>query len=88
MGASADHCSLFDMPAIYQICVRGAVQSEWADRLEGMSIHLATTDDGLSITILIGALTDQASLAGLLNTLYDLQLTVLSVQRIASASMS
>lgn len=74
------------MPAVYQICVRGTIHPEWTDRLEGMSIHLATTDDGRSMTILIGALTDQASLAGLFNTLYDLQLTVLSVKRIANAA--
>lgn len=52
-----------------------------------MAVHVTEADDGPTVTVLIGELTDQASLTGLLNTLFDLQLPVLSVQRIADATL-
>jgi hypothetical protein len=38
-------------------------------------------DDGLLVTTLEGKLTDQAALAGVLDTLYGLHLTIFSVMR-------
>ena len=71
----------FDIPATYQIVVQGQVDTTWLDRLEGMTIFQAVKEDNSPITTLEGELNDQAALAGVLNTLYELQLTVLSVQR-------
>lgn len=88
MPTSTGNRSYFDTPAIYQISVRGTIQPSWCDRLEGMTVHVTETGDVPTVTVLIGELTDQASLTGLLSTLYDLQLTVLSVQRIADANMA
>jgi len=72
---------LFDSPANYQIIVQGKLTLGWLDRLDGMTICPATVEADPPITILEGELSDQAALAGVLNTLYELQLTVVSVNR-------
>jgi hypothetical protein len=72
----------FDRPATYQISVQGRIDPTWSDRLEGMTISLATVEAGPPITTLEGDLSDQAALAGVLNTLYELHLPVISVKRL------
>ncbi len=72
---------LFDNPATYQIVVQGQIDPAWTDRLEGMRICQNAEESGKSITALQGELSDQAALAGVFNTLYELHLTILSVQR-------
>ncbi len=69
----------FDGPAPYRIRVRGEVPARWSSRLEGMTITVQTSA-GPPITTLTGDLDDQASLAGVLRTLYELHLPVLSVE--------
>lgn len=76
----------FDGPAAYQITVRGVIAPGWAGRLEGMAIHRLILDDGTIFTILTGELTDQAALSGVLNTLYDLQLPLVAVNKLPFAS--
>ncbi len=73
----------FDSPANYQISVEGRIDLAWSDRLEGMAICLVTSDAEYPITTLVGELTDQAALSGVLNTLYELHLPVLSVKRLS-----
>jgi hypothetical protein len=72
----------FDHPASYQITVQGRIDPAWSDRLDGMTIHCASEDTSLSFTMLEGELNDQAALAGVLNTLYELHLTVYLVNRL------
>jgi hypothetical protein len=72
----------FDNPATYRISVQGRIDPSWSDRLEGMAIYLATDESNPSVTTLVGELNDQAALAGVLNTLYELHLAVLSVKRL------
>jgi hypothetical protein len=69
----------FDRPAAYQIRVQGRVDAYWSHRLGGMTIRLTEEEARPPVTILEGELLDQAVLAGVLNTLYELHLTVLSV---------
>jgi hypothetical protein len=76
----------FDGPAFYQITVRGVIAPGWAGRLEGMTINRLVLDDGTTFTILTGELTDQSALSGVLNTLYDLQLTLVAVNKLPFAS--
>jgi hypothetical protein len=70
----------FDDPATYQIRVQGRLKASWSDRLEGMTISLTAPEVGLPETTLEGELPDQAALAGVLNTLYELHLPVLEVK--------
>jgi len=72
----------FDQPATYRISVQGRIDPNWSDLLGGMTICPATTNADPKVTTLEGKLSDQASLAGVLNTLYELHLTVVSVQRL------
>jgi len=72
----------FDCPATYQIAVEGRIALTWSDRLEGMTIHQAAEAAESPVTTLEGELSDQAALAGVLNTLYELHLPVLSVNRL------
>ena len=70
----------FDGSATYQIWVGGHVASNWSDRMEGMSVRQPANEDGPVVTLLEGKLIDQAALAGLLNTIYEMHLVVLSVE--------
>ena len=47
-----------------------------------MAIKQSEASDKPPVTILIGHLRDQAALAGVLNTLYELHLPVLSVENL------
>ena len=66
-------------PAIYRIRVRGHIDAKWSERLEAMNITEVQRSDRENETILVGRLADQAALAGVLNTLYEQHLPVLSV---------
>jgi hypothetical protein len=72
----------FDRPANYQISVQGRIDPTMSDLLGGMAISLDTVQADHPVTTLYGELVDQAALAGVLNTLYELHLTVLSVKRL------
>lgn len=71
---------LFDGPARYKIRVLGWINQSWSDRLEGMAIKLDATDEDQPVCTLEGELSDQAALFGLLISLYELHLPVLSVK--------
>jgi hypothetical protein len=66
-------------PAIYRIRVRGHLDAKWSERLEGMNITEVRHSEKDDETILVGRLADQAALAGVMNTLYEQHLPVLSV---------
>jgi hypothetical protein len=72
----------FDRPATYQISVQGRIDLTWSDRLEGMTICKASPEATPPVTTLQGELSDQTALAGVLNALYELHLTVLLVKRL------
>jgi hypothetical protein len=69
----------FDRPAAYQINVQGMIDPDWSDRLAGMTMSLIREEARPPVTTLKGELSDQAALAGVLNTLYELHLPILSV---------
>ena len=73
----------FDCPATYQIIVQGRIDPDMSDLMGGMTIQIKSSEEtGSLVTILKGELTDQAALAGVLNSLYELHLTVNSVERL------
>ena len=72
----------FDRPANYQISVLGRIDPTMSDLLGGMTISPDTVEADPPVTTLEGELRDQAALAGLLNTLYELHLPVLLVKRL------
>jgi len=76
---------MYDNPGTYRIVVQGRIEASWIDSLEGMSVYGATGETGEAMTILEGELVDQAALVGVLNTLYGLRLTIISVSRMDEA---
>ena len=72
----------FDSPATYQICVQGRIDSTWSARLGGMTICRTTVEANSPVTTLQGKLRDQAALASVLNSLYEMHLTLLLVNRL------
>ena len=70
----------FDTPATYRIRVQGHLDDSWSDRLGGMVLTRAYTEDKQPMTILVGRLSDQAALSGAMNTLYERHLSVFSVE--------
>ena len=66
------------MSEIHEIRVQGHLDDRWVDWLEG----LALTRENDGTTTLTGRLTDQAALHGVLNTIRDLNLPIVSVRRV------
>jgi hypothetical protein len=71
-----------DTPATYCVRFQGALDHSWADCLGGMSVEVTEAPGGVTITTLTGVLEDQAALGGVLGTIYDLGLPLLSVERL------
>jgi hypothetical protein len=67
-------------PATYRIEVEGHLDASRSDRLAGMKITSRERADKTTVTTLIGRLRDQAELSGVLNSLYDLHLSILKVE--------
>ncbi len=66
------------LPATYRIEVLGSLDSSWSERLAGMEITTTGGSGIVSRTILQGQVIDQSALAGVLNTLCDLGLPLIS----------
>jgi len=68
--------------AEYKISVMGFLEDSYSDRLGGLSIQATQYDQqsGKLITILRGQVVDQAALLGVLNTLYNMRMPLLSVE--------
>jgi hypothetical protein len=76
-----------DVPSIspdqadsYEIRIKGTIGDQWFDMFEGLNI----TQDEEGNSILAGPIIDQAALHGLLKTIRDLGLQLLSVNRFTS----
>ncbi len=71
----------FDRPRNYRIRVLGLLDKSWSEKLGGLRITASSLKDQKEpVTELVGKVCDQAELAGLLNSLYELHLTLLSVE--------
>jgi hypothetical protein len=66
-----------DAPLACTIRVVGTLDPRWSERLGGLRVH--ATGRSYPVTELSGPLRDQAALFGVLTTLYDLGLPLLSV---------
>jgi hypothetical protein len=61
----------------FEILVKGHLDDSWSDWLEGLEVKLLENGE----MILFGYIGDQAALMGILNKLYGLSLTLLSVNK-------
>ncbi|WP_148862790.1 hypothetical protein [Marinobacter fonticola] len=71
----------FDGGGFYRIVVQGGIPEDWMDRLNGMDV--VTSDDApqYKTYVLQGRVRDQTELNGLLETLYRLQVVIISVDQ-------
>ena len=69
-----------EAPATYRIRVQGSLDKSWSDSLAGMGITTEDQGDSAPVTVLLGRVMDQAELTGVLNSLYELHLPILSVE--------
>jgi hypothetical protein len=67
-----------DAPAVYAIRVQGRVEFDWSDRLAGMQIFVSPDPPG-AYTQLVGRLSDQSELLGVVNSLFNLGFPILEV---------
>ena len=72
----------FNRPGNYRIRVQGFLDKKWSERLGGLRITTSKTGDQKSVTVLQGRVSDQAELAGVLSTIYQRHLTLLSVEHL------
>jgi len=63
---------------VYEIHVKGHLNSQWSDWLEGMQVKLLDNGE----MVLYGPIVDQAALMGVLNKLNRLNLAILSVNEV------
>lgn len=78
MGGIGSGITLHE-PAVCVIRVRGALSSDWSERLGGLRITV-TSAGRHRITELVGRVADQAALHGVLGALYELGLPLLTVE--------
>ena len=68
--------------SIFRIAVQGRLDEAWGEWLNGLAIETAADEHGSIVTTLTGAIVDQAALRGLLNQLWDWNLTLIAVTRV------
>jgi len=68
-----------NIPVVYRLCVRGRITASWRDRFD-MAISTGLAPDGAVVTTMEGVLADQAAVVGVINSLHDLRLAILSVE--------
>ena len=81
MKKSSYEQSAFQGAGTYAIRVQGRLSPGWEDRVAGMQVTQGGDLGEQPTTTFTGALRDQAELMGVLNTLYELHLPILSVER-------
>lgn len=78
--SSGTHGVSLAQTAVYRIVVQGSLAEEFADRLAGLSLQVGPGVHGGAATTLTGRLRDQAQLIGVLNTLYEMRVPILSLE--------
>ncbi len=74
----------FSSPGCYRICVKGFVDESWSERLGGLHIDNQFYDKNLPVAVIEGMIKDQTEMIGILNSLYEMHLSLISVNFIGS----
>jgi hypothetical protein len=70
----------FTAPGCYRIEVQGALRAGWSGRLGAMQVLPVPDTNDNNISVLEGCVSDQSELSGILNTLYELHMSLISVK--------
>lgn len=73
----------FKKKAIYKIVVDGILSEDYSNRFADMQLKVIREKGQRSSTVLVGEIKDQSALSGILNSLYDMQFTVISVNMLS-----
>jgi hypothetical protein len=73
-----------DTPTLYEIRVRGAFDQSWCDVIDGMTLEVVH-DKPHTVTVFRVVVQDQAALAGLMDLMFGVNATVLSVTALEAA---
>ena len=66
----------------YQIKIKEELDKNWTEWFSEMEMTVEKDNEGNPVTVLSGPVIDQAALNGLLNKIWNFNLTVLSVEQI------
>jgi hypothetical protein len=69
-------------PRAYQIRVWGYLGEDWSHWFDGMAITVEDEESPAPVTTLSGVVADQSALRGILSAIWDLNLTLISVNPI------
>lgn len=70
----------FSSPGYYRIELIGELRDNWSERIGAMKVLPPSALENKVVTVLQGRVSDQAELSGILNTLHELHLPLLSIQ--------
>jgi len=71
---------------VYEIRIRDLLEDHWQQWFEGMTLKVEENGEtGQNSTLIIGRIADQPALHGLLAKIRDLNLTLISVRKLAAA---
>jgi hypothetical protein len=70
----------FNSTASYRICVKGFLDESWSERFNGMEIKNQAGGEISPLSALVGKLGDQTALIGVLNSIYEMHLPIVSVE--------
>ena len=73
----------FKKAAVYRIVVQGDIDTEMSERLWGLQVNIDKGNRNKAISTLIGQIDDQSALAGILNTLHEMHMTVIAVNMLS-----
>jgi len=66
----------------YEIQIQGQLDDRWTEWFDGIQITIDHSSDRLPLTILNCPPIDQAKLRGILNKIWDMNLSIISVRRV------
>ena len=69
----------FTGPAIYKIVIMGELEHQTAEQYWGMKITHIKNEGNKTISTMIGMIRDQSELSGIIISLHDMHITVISV---------
>jgi hypothetical protein len=71
----------------YEIVIKGHLDEQWAYWFEGLTIVTGFGEDGTPITTLSGQFVDQAALHGVLATIRDINVPLISVRPVSDVTL-
>lgn len=73
----------FTKPAIYKIVVQGKIDDKLSESILDLQVNVEKGAGQKYFSTLIGKINDQAALSGILNTMYNMHITVISVNMLS-----